>query len=191
MQGAGTHAIAVGFPAGVHAAFDAEAVGWALAWRGKFLDAESTWDNRFTPLAKPLGTDIIKLPPGPAVAVYQDGKPWPKGGLQFSGYRLAKDGTPTFLYSHGKTKITDTLTPKGKGLRRRMEFNGAEGVLWVRLAVGENFRTKEVGVWIGDNQLTLIAPTAFTRRIGKQTELIAPVKLKANGKTILEVELKW
>jgi len=191
MEGAGTHAIAVGFPQGVHAAFDAEAIGWALAWRGKFLDAESTWDNRFTPLAKPLGTDVIKLPPGPAVAVYQDGKPWPKGGLQFSGYRLAKDGTPTFLYRHGKTKITDTLTPKGEGLRRRMEFNGGEGVLWVRLAVGENFRTKEVGVWIGDNQLTLIAPTAFTRRIGKQTELIAPVKLKTNGKTILEVELQW
>ena len=191
MEGAGTHAIAVGFPAGVHAAFDAEAVGWALAWRGKFLDAESTWDNRFTPLAKPLGTDVIQLPPGPAVAVYQDGKPWPKGGLQFRGYRLAKDGTPTFLYRHGKTKITDTLTPSGKGLRRRMEFTGGQGELAVLLAVGENFRTKEVGVWITDQQLTIIAPTARVRSIGKQSELLAPVKLKANGKTILEVELQW
>ncbi|MDE2679949.1 MAG: c-type cytochrome [Verrucomicrobiota bacterium] len=191
MEGAGTHAIAVGFPAGVHAAFDAEAVGWALAWRGKFLDAESTWDNRFTPLAKPLGTNVIKLPPSPAVAVYQDGKPWPKGGLQFRGYRLAKDGTPTFLYRHGKTEITDTLTARGKGLRRRMEFYGGEGELAVRLAIGENFRTKEVGVWITDQQLTIIAPTARVRSIGKQSELLAPVKLKANGKTILEVELQW
>ena len=191
MEGAGTHAIAVGFPQGVHAAFDAEAIGWALTWRGKFLDAESTWDNRFTPLAKPLGTDIIKLPPGPTVAVYQDGKPWPKDGLQFSGYRLAKDGTPTFLYSHGKTKITDTLTARGNGLLWLMEFTGGEGELAVRLAVGDNFRTKEVGVWITDQQLTIIAPTAFTRQVGKQTELIAPVKLKANDKTILEVELQW
>ena len=72
-----------------------------------------------------------------------------------------------------------------------MEFSGGQGELAVRLAVGENFRTKEVGVWITDQQLTIIAPTAFTRRIGKQTELIAPVKLKTNGKTILEVELQW
>ena len=121
------------------------------------------------------------------MAVYQDGKPWPKGGLQFRGYRLSKDGTPTFLYRHGKTEITDTLTPKFKGLLRRMEFSGGEGELAVRLAVGENLRTKEVGVWITDQH----APTARVRSIGKQSELLAPVKLKANGKTILEVELQW
>ncbi|MBC8325266.1 MAG: c-type cytochrome [Verrucomicrobia subdivision 3 bacterium] len=191
MEGAGTHAIAIGFPAGVHAAFDSEAVGWTTLWRGKFLDAESTWDDRFTPLAKPLGTDLIKLPSGPAVAVYQDGKPWPKGELQFRGYRLAKNGTPTFLYRHGKIEITDTLTPQGKGMQRRMEFTGGEGELAVRLAVGEDFQTKKLGQWIVDKHFTVITPTVKMRTVGKQMELHAPVKLKANGKTVLEVELQW
>ena len=192
MEGAGTHAIAIGFPAGVHAAFDSEAVGWSLVWRGKFLDAESTWDDRFTPLAKPLGTDARPFPTGPAVSTaLKDNAPWPKDSLDFRGYRIAKDGTPTMLYRHGKTEITDTLSPKGKGLQRRMEFGPGEGKLWVRLATAKEFLTSERGVWIGDNQLTLIAPNARVRTIGGKAELIASVELKANGKTTLEVGLKW
>ena len=42
MKGVGTHAIAVEYPEGIHAAFDALKVRFALAWRGRFLDAEST-----------------------------------------------------------------------------------------------------------------------------------------------------
>ena len=191
MEGAGTHAIAIGFPAGVHAAFDSEVVGWSLIWRGKFLDAESTWDDRFTPLAKPLGTDVIKLPPGPAVGILEKVKPWQKSDLQFRGYRLAKDGTPTMLYRHGKTEITDTLAPGGKGLKRRMEFTGGEGVLWVRLAAGEKIKSTEKGVWVNDAQLKVITPFATLISNDKQLELLAPVNLKAEGKTILEVELQW
>jgi len=191
MEGAGTHAIAIGFPSDVHAAFDSEAVGWTTLWRGKFLDAESTWDDRFTPLAKPLGTNIIQLPAGPTVGLLQEGKPWPQGGLQFRGYRLAKDGTPTLLYRHGKTDITDTLSPNGNGLRRRMEFSAGEGKLWVRLAVANEFLTSERGVWIGDNKLTLITPTARVRTIGGNAELITPVDLEATGNTVLEVQFSW
>ena len=191
MEGAGTHAIAIGFPVGIHAAFDSEAVGWTTLWRGKFLDAESTWDDRFTPLAKPLGTDIIQFPTGPAVGRLQEGKPWPEGGLLFRGYRLAKDGTPTLLYRHGKTDITDTLSPKDDGFRRRMEFSAGEGKLWVRLALANEFFTSERGVWIGANKLTLIAPTARVRTINGKVELIAPIDLKTNDNTVLEVQLSW
>ena len=191
MEGVGTHAIAVGFPSGVHAAFDSDAVGWATLWRGKFLDAESTWDDRFTPLTKPLGTNIIKLPSGPAVGLFQDGMPWSKGGLNFLGYRLSKVGTPTMIYRHGKTDITDTLTPMGDGLKRRMEFAGGEGTLWVRLGVAKEFLSSKRGVWIGDNKLTLIAASAHLRRINGSEELIAPIELKATDKTVLEVQLSW
>lgn len=191
MEGAGTHAIAIGFPSGVHAAFDSEVVGWTTLWRGKFLDAESTWDDRFTPLTKPLGTNIIKLPPGPAVGLLQDGISWPNGGLQFLGYRLAKDGKPTMIYRHDKTDITDTLTPKGDGLLRRLEFTGGEGPLWVRLAAAKEFLSSERGVWIGDNNLTLIAPSAQLRTINGSAELIAPIELKGADKTVMEFQILW
>jgi len=62
MKEAGFHAIAVGYPQHLNVAFDAEQVRWALAWKGKFLDAEGTWDDRFAPLAAPLGTNVFKFP---------------------------------------------------------------------------------------------------------------------------------
>ena len=192
MEGAGTHAIAIGFPAGVHAAFDSETVGWTTLWRGKFLDAESTWDDRFTPLAEPLGTNVIKLASGPAVsAALKDNASWPKDGLDFRGYRLAKTGSPTLLYRHGKTEITDTLAPKNKGLQRVMTFGPGQEILWVRLATAKEFLTRERGVWMADEGFTIITPTARVRRIGDSAELIAPVRLRANGKTVLEMELQW
>ena len=192
MEGGGTHAIAIGFPAGVHAAFDSETVGWTTLWRGKFLDAESTWDDRFTPLAEPLGTNVIKLASGPAVsAALKDNAPWPKDGLDFRGYRLAKTGSPTLLYRHGKTEITDTLAPKNKGLQRVMTFGPGQEILWVRLATAKEFLTRERGVWMADEGFTIITPTARVRRIGDSAELIAPVRLRANGKTVLEMELQW
>ena len=83
MEGAGTPRLPLAFPR--HAAFDSEAVGWTTLY-GKFLDAEST-GRSLTPLAKPLGTNIIQLPAGPTVGLLQEGKPWPQGGLQFRGYR--------------------------------------------------------------------------------------------------------
>ena len=93
--------------------------------------------------------------------------------------------------TENKTDITDTLTPKGEGLRRRMEFTGGEGTLWVRLAVAKEFLSSKRGVWIADNKLTLIADSANLRRINGSVELIAPIELKATDKTVLEVQLSW
>jgi mono/diheme cytochrome c family protein len=192
MEGVGTHAIAIGYPAGIHAAFDSEQVRWALMWRGKFLDAESTWDDRFTPLTPPLGKNVVTLGSGPAVAILKNLKqPWPKDGLQMQGYRLAKDGTPILLYSHGTTTITDALTPRGKGMRRQMEFTGTKSDLWVRLATAKVFLNDKPGIWSTDSELSIIAPTAQFRRIGETSELIAPVKFDESGKATIEMEWHW
>ncbi len=192
MESAGTHSIAIGFPQGIHAAFNSEQVGWSLLWRGKFLDAESTWDDRFTPLAPPLGKSVVTLRSGPGVALLKNlEQPWPKDGLQMRGYRLAKNGTPSILYSRDTTKITDTLTPRGKGLRRQMEFTGAKGNLWVRLATAKVFLSDKPGVWSTNTQLSIIAPNSQVRRIGEISELIAPVKFDGSSKATIEIEWHW
>jgi mono/diheme cytochrome c family protein len=107
MEGAGIHAIAVGFPEGIHAAFDADACRWALIWKGKFLDAESTWQDRFTPPTAP-GGDSIKLldisPPADA---------------EFQGYELDKSGIPTFYYRANGVTYRDRLQPSKTGTFRR------------------------------------------------------------------------
>ncbi|HEY2572585.1 MAG TPA: cytochrome c, partial [Verrucomicrobiaceae bacterium] len=62
LVGAGMEAIAVGFPQQVHAAFDALEVRWAEVWKGKFVDAMTTWEERAMTPAKPLTDKPRALP---------------------------------------------------------------------------------------------------------------------------------
>jgi mono/diheme cytochrome c family protein len=113
IEGAGTHAIAVGFPQGVHATFDAAQVRFTQVWRGRFLDAMSNWQSREMLPIKPLGTDLKELPPA-------------TGERVFSGYRLDKTGMPTFLYVQDGKTVEETLRPAkdGKNFEREMKING-------------------------------------------------------------------
>lgn len=120
LEGAGMQAIAVGFPEGLSVAFDAHEVRWALAWRGRFLDAMSTWDERAATPAKPLGEDVKEFP-------FHEAK------LEFRGFRLGEDGVPTFLYANQQLLVEDTILPqdettlvrtvlvKGRGLVPRLD----------------------------------------------------------------------
>ena len=132
MEEAGTHAIAVGFPAKVHFAFDAEQMRPAFAWRGRFLDARGTWFERFTPPAAPLGGGVA-LPSGVAFALPdKPSSPWPSAfdseNYRYRGHRLDKAGIPTFRYSVGDFSIEDRLTPlKENGLKRELTISLPEG----------------------------------------------------------------
>ena len=72
------------------------------------------------PPIKPLGTAVKTLP---EVA----------GARVFGGYRLGKDGVPTFLYQQDGKSVEDTLRPSGAGLERTVKIKGME--------------TKEVLTW--------------------------------------------
>lgn len=128
MGQAGTHAIAVGFPERVHYAFDAELVRLAEIWRGRFLDAQGTWNDRFAPNAAPLGQSVLVLPEGGEFALLRSAQsPWPNGHAasragrgsaadaaaspQFLGYRLNEHGTPALQYRLGDYTITDRISP--------------------------------------------------------------------------------
>ena len=62
LEGAGMQAVAVGFPQQIHVAFDALESRWALAWKGRFLDAMTTWEERAMTPAKLLGTKPVDMP---------------------------------------------------------------------------------------------------------------------------------
>jgi hypothetical protein len=120
IEGAGTHAIGVGFPAGVNAAFDSAQVRWAVVWKGRFLDAMSNWQSREMLPIKPLGTDVKELPPA-------------SGTREFQGYRLGGDGVPTMLYMLDGQPVEDTLRPSGGGFERIVTVNGKttkEAISW-------------------------------------------------------------
>jgi cytochrome c2 len=134
MERAGTHAVAVGFPAGVHVAWDAERCRLAEAWHGRFLDARGTWVlAKSAPPADPLGTDRIVIDGEPAVAV--SGADATAARVRFLGYVLDRGGVPTFRYridtADGAAEIADRFAPDGAappgGLVRRLTVRRAAG----------------------------------------------------------------
>lgn len=146
MRDAGPHAIAVGFPQGVHFAFDAERLRLATAWRGRFLDAQGTWFIRSAPPAEPLGDRVIRIdrempfrvepngepPTPPSADTAAEALPW-----RFAGYRLDDQGRPTLRYRLRGWQIEDRITPIDEsdrpaaegsvGLIRRLTLRPAPG----------------------------------------------------------------
>ena len=125
MEGVGTHAITVGFPQGIHAAFDALHMRWALAWKGRFVDALGTWQDRAMPPAKPLGeavhtlaTEIAFSRTGVAVVA------------EFKGYKLDKQGVPTMRYQLGDIQVEDRLQPSAKGFEHTVTLKGPGLEAW-------------------------------------------------------------
>jgi mono/diheme cytochrome c family protein len=118
LRDAGNHAIAVGLPGRLNFAWDAERVRLATAWKGRFLDARSTWFERFAPPAEPLAEKVIQFPVDPCFqladqAVAFDGSSSSTKGVRpaisFDGFRLDRDGYPTFLYHVGSWNVEDRL----------------------------------------------------------------------------------
>lgn len=104
LEGVGTHAIAVGFPQGIHAAFDAQGCRWVLMWKGRFLDALSTWQDRFMEPVKPLGTEIRPVSNDESA-----------DERTFLGYVLGRDGVPAMRYRANGVEVSDTMRPAKDG----------------------------------------------------------------------------
>jgi cytochrome c553/cytochrome c551/c552 len=120
MPDAGSRAVAIGFPNGVSAAFDAHTCRLAYAWSGQFLDASPVWDGRGGNPAHVLGPHIWNAPAGCPVGATTSNEPpdfaarakdpafggaLPEGKvfdgvplLHFDGYSEDKAGAPTFRY---------------------------------------------------------------------------------------------
>lgn len=209
MTGVGMHAVAVGFPEGIHAAFDSRQIRWAQAWRGRFLDAESTWDDRFTPLTPALSDDLVMLPPGPPFAILADGaSPWPVAdgippGYRFGGFRLDESGAPVFLYEFAGIRFEDRVTPShdGRSLRREVRLRGSSQDLWFRAGVGERIETLSDGSYWIDQRLRIrlenVDPSVRRSHSGtgashmeSRQELVAPMS-GSDGEIVLVQEMTW
>jgi cytochrome c553 len=106
-DGVGVRAILVGFPTGVHLAYDGDKGGPGLAWKGRFFDAYLTWFSRFPTFEKPIGEQVVA---------------WPKPAGRFLGYRLDAKGNPTFLNEQGGVKVEETYEGIERGLRRTVTW---------------------------------------------------------------------
>lgn len=207
MEAAGTHAVAVGFRQQVHFAFDAEQVRPALAWRGRFLDAQGTWFVRFAPPAEPLGQQSVHLPPGvPFAELASPDAPWPAdSGTQplyrFQGYRLDASGVPTFLYQYGRFDIEDRIEPgQGQSLLRQLTVrdrrSSAEPMtLWLRAHAGDELKHDGLLSCTSGSGLTVIVGKdaghagEFRRQENAGMEWLIPVNV--HQRRTIEVQYKW
>ncbi|MBT3481517.1 MAG: c-type cytochrome [Opitutales bacterium] len=100
MKGVGTHALLIGYPEGIHFAFDAKSGNPAMMWKGRFFDAYTTWFSRFPEFEKPLGEEVVR---------------WTgtddSSGSQYRGYRFDSDGTPEFLVELKGAILYERLQP--------------------------------------------------------------------------------
>lgn len=121
MNEVGMHAIAVGFPQGTHYAFDGDQCQLAIGWREDFLDARSTWFERFSPAIDPLGSQSHSFPRD--IGFYQinlDTQSASRLTPHFLGYHLDKERVPTFRYRCGNYLIEDRTTPDESGGLQRL-----------------------------------------------------------------------
>lgn len=206
---AGPRAIAVGFPAGVHFAFDAQQVRLAKIWRGAFFNAGGTWHGRRTYFLQPSGTDVLDLPDGPTLATLSTpNTPWPQGtredrdtGGQFRGYDLNPAREPTFRYELDGLSIREHPAPwKESGsnfIRRAFTVLGepSEGTVYFLAGRGKQIEAGDDGFWDVDGRyrvrLHATPPLPpHVRHVDGQAELLVPLDGTREGRNF-EVFLKW
>jgi len=194
IQGAGSRAIAVGYPEKIHLAFDANQMRLALLWRGDFIDASKHWVDRGAGFQTPAGDDVLPLVEGAPFAVLPDpNAPWPKtagheAGYRFEGYELDRKRRPTFTYAFGTVEVRDFFEAVDAKphpyFKRVLTFASKEpqASLWFRVAAGRKIEQRD-GLYVLDNGLKLkIEGGAPTVRAG---ELLVPVPLKERESMIL------
>ena len=204
IEGAGTRAIGVGYPAKLNLAFDANQMRLAMIWHGAFIDANKHWNGRGAGFEGPLGDSVVNLPTGAALATL-DGStaPWTKTdpkelGYQFRGYRLGERQQPTFLYSYGDVRIEDYPVPVGEAdyfvLHRTLTLSSdkAPANLYFRAAAAGKIESNGDSYKIDDRLTLRIAGAALPelRKIDGQMELLVPVRLEG-GQATIQVTYDW
>jgi hypothetical protein len=215
IAGMGTRGIAVGYPGGVNAAFDADLCNVALVWRGAFIDAKRHWTDRGGGAQGPLGYGVITLDRNVPLAVLPaPDAPWPAApkdvpngdwpeGYRFGGYVLGRQGIPTFRYTFRGVNVEDHLAAApaggahdhghaGAALRRVITLRSVQPVagLTLRLATGSRLAGGKDGVYPLDEGITVAAPGAVLRQSGGRPELLVPVSFK-DGVARVEVDYAW
>lgn len=113
LEDVGTEAILVGFPEGVHLAYDAATARPRLLWRGRFFDATSTWFSRFAPFENPLGSVVARWPDSG------------EGARRFLGYRIESELGVVFIVEQDGARFEDRYVPQNGGLTR--SWTGQDG----------------------------------------------------------------
>jgi mono/diheme cytochrome c family protein len=188
--GIGKRGIGVGYPGGIHLAFDAEQMRLASVWTGGFLEASGIWRGQGSGQLRPLGKNATALPTGPAFAVLASpDAPWPDGlppsgrsAGHFGGYTLDAQRRPRFRYDPGGFSVEDVFHERRNAagalfLERRLEFpGGVPAGLLFRVAAGKDLTLREgPSLAVGPSLLIRLPAAPQLRPAGEGQEAILSV----------------
>lgn len=141
LDSAGARGIAVGFPVGIHFAYDARRARLSEIWQGEFLDASGAWAGRGGNSRDAAGDVIWESEGQPTLIVGKrlslfSSEQGVADVVKFQGYRLDEDGVPEFRYTQDGVEVRERNRPNRfpRMLVRSFQFsNLTPGVeLWIR-----------------------------------------------------------
>ncbi len=205
IEGLTPRAIAVGYPAGVHQAWDAGRMSLKFLWKGAFIDAAKHWEGRGPGNQSPLGDELLEIESECMFATLDgENAEWPttsarERNYRFLGYRLDRSGIPTFRYQTPTGwQIEETLVPMasdstdGKSVvQRKLVAKGTGQPIFARIASSNAIESLGDGRYRIGNSYTLRllgANNPQVRSIAGHMELI--VRLEEGNHEIIE-EIAW
>jgi mono/diheme cytochrome c family protein len=123
LENASPRGMMVGFPEGVHYAFDVEHSRLAWVWRGRFFNAKGTWYARAGGLERPPAADARKLSGGATFARLAEREgDWPTDvgddpRYRRLGWRLDAARRPVWRYALEGVEIEEHIAPRVSGGR--------------------------------------------------------------------------
>jgi len=198
LRNAGARGIAVGFPSGVHFAFDARTCRLAEVWRGKFLDASGAWAGRGGQVTGGQGPSVWEGADGATmipVPAADPGEPAPDADVdpKFRGYLLGSGGTPTFRYTAGPPGATGEWR---LAFEDRFEPADSPGALFQR-SIRVDGLTQERAVWLnlgpGDTAVLDAGGAEIASQItrdGSKWILLTDPTGRTHGSTTVTLEIK-
>lgn len=197
-----THAISVGFPGGLHYAYDMGSGALLHIWKGPFIDTSTMWYQRGEMQSAVALGSVIEQAGKPAVATLSGAAvSWPDtpDAYQFHQYRINEAGIPAYTYTQGDLTITDRLEPDAAQTyftrTLTIENQGAsEAGAWVLLAESPSIKPLEAGSYLVDDQRMYIdvegGAEAQIRSANGVQQLVMPVEF-SNGKAQVQYHLVW
>ncbi len=202
--GIGKRGIGVGYPGGLNLAFDAEQMRLAMIWKGDFADPGGVWRSQGHGTVRPLGSDLIRFPPGPDLDdaqspwIVDEGRP---PHHQFTGYDLDDIGRPTWTYRFGEIEIEDyAIDSKDTDadqavLKRTVTFTSKDkrNNLVFRVASGETVKAIDKQTFLIGESLRVRVDAPHQAEVEQSEtgmQLVVPLSLPAGG-TTLEIQYRW
>lgn len=192
-----THAISVGFPGGLHYAYDMGNGSLLHLWKGSFIDTSTMWYQRGNMQSAVALGSLVERAGKPLIYT---GKP---GDLEvadftFNRYRLDKEGQPTFEYQAAGIAITDAILPdeEQKSLARTLTMTrtSSDATVWCLLAESDSVQSLGEGRYALDGQRIYIEldPSVEVSLIENngRTALAVPVAFE-NGESSITYSLVW